>query len=317
MWTFIFRRLVYNVPVYLAILLFVMAALRVSDPVPGFLGKNASQEDYDAFRQKAGLDQPFLKQYVDFVKSIVTCDFSTESWDRTGATVQDRLTKCILPTLSLTVPALIITSIVSVTIGLISAYFRGGLIDRTLVFLAVLGMSVSFLVYIILGQYFGAYMLTRALGTPVFAIHGYRPGLENWPFYMLLPVMISVIVSMGYDTRFYRAAIVEETGQDYITTARAKGASGRKVLFVHVLRNALIPIITRIMITLPFLITGSVLLESYFGIPGMGNELISAINSKDFPIIQAFTAVFAGVFILSNILTDVCYAIVDPRVRLS
>lgn len=315
---FIFRRIVYNIPVYLAILLFVMTALRqVSDPIPGFLGKNASEEEYKAFETKHGLDKPFFSQYGNFVASLAKFDLSRESWDRPGVTVGRRLLSCMGVTLALTVPALIITSIISVTIGLVSSYFRDSFIDRGLVVIAVLGMSVSFLVYIILGQYFGAYSLTRALGKPVFSIYGHRPGIWNWAFYMLLPVLISVIVAMGYDTRFYRAAIVEESGQDYITTARAKGASGFQILFVHILRNAMIPIITRIMITLPFLITGSVLLESYFGIPGMGYELISAINSKDFPIIETFTAVFAGVFIISNILTDVCYAIVDPRVRLS
>ena len=315
---FIFRRIVYNIPVYLAIILFVMTALRqVSDPIPGHLGKNASQEEYDAFETKHGLDQPFLLQYGKFIGSLASLDLSRESWDRPGVSVGTRLLSCMLVTLALTVPALVITSIISVSIGLVSAYFRDSFIDRALVVIAVLGMSVSFLVYIILGQYFGAYSLTRALGQPVFSIYGYRPGIQNWAFYLLLPVLISVIVAMGYDTRFYRAAIVEESGQDYIVTAKAKGASGFQILFIHILRNAMIPIITRIMITLPFLITGSVLLESYFGIPGMGYELISAINSKDFPIIETFTAVFAGVFILSNILTDVCYAIVDPRVRLS
>jgi peptide/nickel transport system permease protein len=202
-------------------------------------------------------------------------------------------------------------------VGLTSAFYRGRLPDRLLVFIAVLGMSVSFLVYIILGQYFGAYKLNQWLGYEVFAIAGYEPGLRNWAHFCLLPVMISVIVAMGYDTRFYRAAMVEETGKDYIVTARAKGAGQVKVMFVHMLKNAMIPIITRVMITIPLLITGSILLEMYFNIPGMGRRLILAINARDFPVIQAFTAVFAAVFIITNILTDVLYALVDPRVRLS
>ena len=111
--------------------------------------------------------------------------------------------------------------------------------------------------------------------------------------------------------------MVEETQRDYIITARAKGAGQAKIMFVHMLKNAMIPIITRIMITLPFLITGSILLEMFFGIPGMGRTLIFAINAKDFPVIQAFTAIFAAIFILTNILTDVLYALVDPRVRLT
>ena len=128
--------------------------------------------------------------------------------------------------------------------------------------------------------------------------------------------MISVIVSMGYDTRFYRAVMVEETQAEYITTARAKGASRIKIMFVHMLRNAMIPIITRVMITLPFLVTGSILLEQFFGIPGMGYTLLSAITNGDFPVVEVFTAVFAGLFILSLIATDILYALFDPRVRL-
>ena len=178
-------------------------------------------------------------------------------------------------------------------------------------------MSISFLVYIILGQYFGAYLLNQQLGYEVFAIEGYEPGIQNWAHYCLLPVIISVIVGMGYDTRYYRAVMVEESQRDYIITAQAKGASKRKVMFVHMLKNAMIPIITRIAISLPFLIMGSILLESFFGIPGMGRTLISAVRVKDFPVVQAFTAIFAAVYIVTIILTDVLYALFDPRVRLS
>ena len=131
------------------------------------------------------------------------------------------------------------------------------------------------------------------------------------------PVLISTIVVMGYDTRFYRAVMVEESGRDYIITAQAKGASKKKIMFVHMLKNAMIPIITRIMTTLPFLVMGSLLLEIYFSIPGMGRTLYKAIAENDFPVTQTFTSMFAALFILSNILTDVLYGLVDPRVRLS
>lgn len=317
MWVYIIRRLAYNVPVYLGIILLVMAALRVNDPIYGFLGKNASREQYDRFAAATGLDQPFLVQYVRFLGDIVRLDFTTESWDQPGISVGQLLSTAIMPSLALTVPALLLTTLISISVGMISAYYRGRLPDRLLVLLAVLGMSVSFLVYIILGQYFGAFWLNRWLGYELFAIAGYKPGLIHWPRYCLLPVMISVIVAMGYDTRFYRAAMVEETGKDYIVTARAKGAGQAKLMFVHMLKNAMIPIITRVMITIPLLITGSILLEMYFNIPGMGRRLILAINAKDFPVVQTFTAVFAAVFIITNILTDVLYALVDPRVRLS
>lgn len=317
MWAYIFRRLVYNIPVYLGILLLLMAALRVHDPVYSYLGKVATQQEYDQLAARMGLDQPFIVQYGRFLGEIVTLDFSTHSWARPGVTVGSMLADAVVPSLMLTVPALVLTFLISVCIGLISAYFRGRPIDRILVIGAVIGMSISFLVYIVLGQYFGAYKLNETLGIQLFAIEGYEPGLRNWVHYCMLPVLISVIVALGYDTRYYRAVIVEESSADYITTARAKGAAEGKILFVHMLKNAMISIVTRVMITLPFLITGSILLEYYFNIPGMGRTLLSAITVKDFPVIQAFTGIFGAFFIASNILTDVVYALVDPRVRLS
>ena len=207
-------------------------------------------------------------------------------------------------------------------VGLLAAVNRGRVIDRGLMFLAVVGMSISFLVFIILGQYFGAYWLTERLGTEVFAVR-YDPSrltgnfAADWATFYLLPVIISVIVSMGYDTRFYRSVIVEQTTADYIRTARAKGCGQARVMFKHLLRNALIPIITRVMITLHFLIVGSLLLEVYFSIPGMGATLLTHMQNKDFAVTQAIVAILAAIFILSNILTDVLYALVDPRVRLS
>ena len=314
MFAYIFRKLLYNVPVYLSIIFLVMAALRVHDPVHSFLGKNARVEDVQRYREKVGLDQPFLVQYARFLTSF---DLNTESWDQRGRTVKEILAASVQPSLALTLPSLLLTSVISICVGIVSSYFRGRLIDRALVVAAVLGMSVSFLVYIILGQYFGAYMLNRWLGQELFAVEGYQPGAANWAHYCLLPVLISVIVGMGYDTRYYRAVMVEESQRDYITTALAKGASKRKVMFVHMLKNAMIPIITRIAISLPFLIVGSILLESFFGIPGMGRTLIGAVRSNDFPVVQAFTALFAAVYILTIILTDVLYALFDPRVRLS
>ena len=316
MWAYIIRRIVYNIPVYLAIVLLVMALLRVRDPIAGQLGKNPTEQDIQELREQRGLDKPFLTQYFLQLKSIATMNFTRELWTEPGVTVGEKLRKAVLPSLFLTLPALVLTSLISVVIGMISAFARGRLLDKALVFFAVLGMSISFLVYIILGQYFGAYQLSNFLGQPLFAIHGYKPGLQYWPYYMLLPVIISVIVSIGYDTRFYRAVMVEEVGNDYITTAKSKGASRNKIMFVHMLRNAMIPIITRIMISLPFLVTGSILLETFFGIPGMGYVLLAAINNNDFPVVEVFTSIFALLFIISIIATDVLYAIFDPRVRL-
>ena len=325
MWTYVIRRLIYNIPVFLTIVIIVMVMLRVGDPVRDHLSKRPSDEERALKEKELGLDRPFLVQYGSFLAEFVTLDFSRQSWKFPGRTVGQEIRQAIVPTLSLTVPALVTTSFLSICIGMLSAFFRGSRLDRTLMFVAVLGMSVSFLVYIILGQYFIAHLPAKWMADNGhdawrdywFATQGYRSGLGNWFHFLALPVMISVIVAMGYDTRFYRAVMVEETTRDYITTARAKGASRFRIMFVHMLRNALIPITTRIMITLPFLITGSILLESFFGIPGMGAKLISAVSEHDLPVVETFAALFALLFIISNVLTDVVYALVDPRVRLS
>ncbi len=386
MWAYVVRRLAYSIPVYLGIILFVMVALRVNDPVSAYLGKNASEESIRLRRESMGLARPLLpigrydatyttkpwlkvawtkrekegeevatgiglynpldSQYVEFVWRVFTLNFGDasstdprdrfESWKYQGQPVGQKLREAIGPSLSVTIPAAFLSTIVSISAGMVSAFFRGRLVDRLLMFFVVLGMSVSVLVFIILGQKFGGYWLKEATGLNLFAASGYEAwtrwgsidlGILSlpypvsvspaaWAHHCLLPVLIYVIVAMGYDTRFYRAVMVEETTRDYITTALAKGATRPKIMFVHMLKNAMIPIITRVMITLPFLIAGSILMEYQFRIPGMGKLILDAIRDKDFPIIQTFTAMFAAIFILSNILTDVLYAVVDPRVRL-
>jgi peptide/nickel transport system permease protein len=330
MWSYIVRRLLYNVPVYLGIVLLVMLALRVNDPVTAYLGKNPSQAQVDAIRTDFGLDRPFYEQYASTVWNVLTLDFSVRSWERKQP-VGEIIADAVPATLMITLPALVLTAGISILIALVCAFFRGRPMDRVLMFLAVLGMSISFLVYIIVGQYVGGHTLGGEGGPLPFEIEGYDTRLSTagfwlgspieaswtWVRFCGLPVLISVVVAMGYDTRFYRAVMVEETGRDYIVTARAKGAGARAIMFVHMLKNAMIPIVTHVMISLPFLIVGSILLEYYFSIPGMGRSLITAIGSKDFPVVRYMSALFALVVILTVILTDVLYAVVDPRVRLS
>jgi peptide/nickel transport system permease protein len=322
MWQYVIRRLLFNVPVFLGIILFVMVALRVRNPAHLYVGKNAKPEDLVKFEEGVGLDKRFHEQYLIFLfgdgKERSAFGFDTESWDKKGKQVGELLAAGVGPTLAITLPAMILTAIISIVIGLISAFNRGRFLDRMLMTLAVLGMSVSFLVYVLLGQYFGSFKPAVTWDWNIFAVQGFDTSHPAWWFYYcLLPVLISTLVAMGYDTRYYRAVMVEESTKDYIRTARAKGLKESRVMFKHMLRNAAVSIITRLMITFPFLIMGSILLEVYFNIPGMGKMLITAITGADFPVIQTFTAVFAVIFILSNILTDVLYAIADPRVRLS
>lgn len=329
MWAYLLRRLLYYIPLYLAILLVIMLLLRVNadGAVAIQAGKNPDAAQIALIEAQLGLDRPIYEQYWRFIVDTFTLRFDERSWDQSRP-VGEMLAKAIPPTLMITVPSLVLTALISVLIGLVSSFNRGRWLDRSLMIAAVIGMSISYLVYIIIGQYFGAYVLGQQMGLTPFEIQGYEPvfgALEGgdtafdpwaWVRYCSLPVLIGVIVAMGYDTRFYRSVMVEESGRDYITTARAKGVSDNKIMLVHMLKNAMIPIVTRISVTLPFLITGSILVEVYFGIPGMGRTLINAIRASDFPVVQATVALLAAAVIVTVLLTDVVYALVDPRVRL-
>jgi peptide/nickel transport system permease protein len=315
MWQYVLRKLLYSIPVYLGILLIVMLALRVNDPVWGKLGKHATQAEYDALKEKLGLKESFWKQYGRLLWGF---DLRRQSWDKPGREVGQELAQAVWPSLWIALPALALTTLISLATALVAAFRRGRPLDRWLMAGAVVGMSISYVVYIILGQYFGAYKLNEWTGAQIFAIQGYDTTRDLWwVHFCVLPVLINVVLAIGYDSRFYRAVVVEEATRDHVRTARAKGVSEVGVWLKHVLRNALIPVITHVMITLPFLVAGEILIEMYFNIPGMGRTLITAIAGKDFPMVQGFTAVFAAIFIITNIVTDVLYALVDPRVRLS
>ncbi|MEM7245124.1 MAG: ABC transporter permease [Acidobacteriota bacterium] len=307
---YILRRLLLGVPILLGVTFITFFLLNVfgGDPVAARLGKSASPEDLAALRAKHGLDQPLPAQYFRYLGEIARFDFGRSFL--TDEPVRQILGRSIGPSLSITLPALVLTTLVSLTIASIAAAYRGRFIDRALMALAVLGMSVSFLVYIVAGQHFLAYK------AGVFQIHGYSTGIFERIEYLLLPILISVIVGTGYDVRFYRAAIVEEADRLHVKTAKAKGLAPSTVMRRHVLRNSLIPIITRIMISVPFLITGSLLLEVYFGIPGLGSKVLGALNEQDYPVIKAVTVMVSFLFILGNVLTDVLYSWADPRVRL-
>ncbi len=310
MFAYVVRRLLGGIPIILGVTLITFLLLNVvgGDPALQMAGKSATEADIQALRAEYGLDKPLFYQYLDYLKQVVTLDFGRSF--KTKEPVADMISAQVGPSLSLTLPALIATSILAVSIGLIAASFRQRVLDRGLMALAVMGMSISFLVYIVVGQYALAFQL-RA-----FQIHGYDSDFVGRWQYLILPIIVLVVVGLGYDTRFYRSVLVEEITRDHVTTAIAKGAAPVRVLTRHVLRNALIPIITRIMISLPFLVTGSLLLESFFGIPGLGAQLLDAIDSADFPVIRALTLLISVLFVVTTVLNDVLYAVVDPRVRL-
>jgi peptide/nickel transport system permease protein len=272
------------------------------------LGKHATVDQIAELRHELGLDRPWMLQYIDVVKSAVTFDFG-RSWS-TKQEIISMIKNGAIPSLSVTVPSFIFSLIISICISLMVAFYRGKWLDKLTVFFCVSLMSISSLAYILFGQWFFAYKLGW------FEISGYEYGFPAFVPYVILPIIIWIILGLGSEIRFFRTILLDEIYQDYVRTARAKGLTERLILFKHVLKNAMIPIITFTIIEIPFLILGALLLESFFSIPGLGAMTLNAIHSSDFPVIKAMTILSAVAYIIFSVLTDVCYTLVDPRVRL-
>lgn len=249
------------------------------------------------------MNNPFDSQLLFYFKQLAKLDFGVSH--ATNQRVSKLLADGIVPSLMLTVPIFIIGLITSIVLALFCAFWRDTWVDRFFVILSVALMSINYLVYIVAGQYFLAF---KAGWFPVWGFEGVR--------YLALPVFIGVISGLGANLRFYRTIMLDEAHRDYVRTARAKGVSKSRVLFRHVLKNAMIPIITNVVIAIPFLYTGSLLLESFFGIPGLGYLGITAINSSDVDVVRGIVLIGAFMFVIANLLTDICYAAVDPRVKL-
>jgi len=309
-YSYIIKRLLYVIPVILGVclIIFILFNLVGGDPTQAMLGKHATLEQMRELRVELGLDKPLLSQYFDIVRSAFTFDFG-RSWS-TKQQISQMIKQGAVPSLTMTVPAFMISTVLAILISLVVAFFRGKFIDKAVVFICVSLMSISSLAYILFGQYFFAYKLG------LFEISGYEEGFPLFIPYVILPILIWVVLSVGRDIRFYRTVLLDEVYQDYVRTGRAKGLSENTIMLKHVLKNALVPIITYVIIQIPFLILGALLLESFFGIPGLGGMTLNAINSSDFPVIKAVTILSSVAYILFSVLTDVLYTVADPRVRL-
>ncbi|MFG1500013.1 ABC transporter permease [Halobacteriovorax sp. XZX-3] len=309
-WSYILRRLLYTIPIILGVCLIIFAIFNLSgyDPAQLLLGKHASAKQIAEVRHELGLDRPLLEQYIGIVKSAFTFDFG-RSW-ATKQSIIDMIKEGAVPSLTLTFPAFLISTVFSILLAIIVAFFRGKLIDRTLVIICVCLMSIPSLAYILFFQKFFAYELGW------FEISGYEHGFPYFIPYVILPVIIMVVLNLGPDLRYFRTVILDDIYQDYVRTARAKGLSEKVVLLKHVLKNSLIPIITYVVIQIPFLILGALLLESFFSIPGLGGLTVKAVFDNDFPVIKAMTILSAMAYIIFTVITDILYTIVDPRVRL-
>ncbi len=309
-YVYIFRRILYVIPVLLGVclIIFVLFNLVSPDPTLMMLGRHATLKQMLELRHELGLDRSLPLQYLDIVKSAFTFDFG-RSWS-TKQEIVEMIRNGAIPSLTVTVPSFIIALAISLVIALFVAFYRGAWYDRFSVLICVGMMSLPSLAYILFGQKILAYDLG------LFEISGYEHGFPAFIPYVILPCVIWIMLSIGPDVRFYRTVILDEVYMDYVRTARAKGLSETVILFKHVLKNAMIPIITWVVIQIPFLILGALLLESFFGIPGLGGITLNAINSADFPVVRAMTILSAVAYIIFSVITDVLYTLVDPRVRL-
>lgn len=309
-WNYIIRRLLYLIPVLLGVcgLVFVIFNVVAGDPTMLLLGKHADAKQMAELQAQLGLNKPLIMQYFDIVKSAFTFDFG-RSW-ATKQQISEMIIQGALPSMSLAFPAFFLATVTSLLFAVLVAYYRGKGIDLFIRIMCIAMMSISSLVYILLFQKFLAFELG------LFEISGYEYGFPDFLPYVTLPVIIWVVLSLGPDIRFYRTLILDEIYQDYVRTARAKGLSEKKILFKHVLRNALIPVITYTVVNLPFLILGSLLLESFFSIPGLGSMILDALNASDFPVLKAMAILSAISYILFTLVSDILYTMVDPRVKL-
>jgi peptide/nickel transport system permease protein len=262
-----------------------------------------------AIREQLGLERPVWEQLWIFVRQILTFNWGN-SW-ATSEAVSNIFATRLPATLTVMVPILILEVVLAIPFALLVAYMRGSLLDRSIMVLTTVALSISFLVYIIVGQYVFGFLLGW------FPVQGWSDSFwKNLTLYTPLPVILAVLVSLAPQTRLYRSFFLDEIGQDYVRTARAKGAGETSILLKHVLRNAMIPILTNVAVGLPGIFVGSFLIEVFFSIPGLGREVYLAVNRSDYPVIQAVTVYVAVLTMFINLLADVLYKVVDPRVVL-
>jgi peptide/nickel transport system permease protein len=311
MLAYLVRRLWQMVPTLAGVVLLIFFLFKFfgGDPAEVLAGQIADQQQIENIRKQLGLDQPWWVQLWIFLQQIFTFDFG-QSW-MTREKVSDLFASRLPATLTVMIPILALDVFLAVPLAMFVAYVRGSLADRAIVAICVIAMSISFLVYIIFGQYVFGFLLGW------FPVQGWSDQLVvNLVKYAPLPVILAVFVSLAPQTRLYRTFFLDEINHDYVRTARAKGLEERVVMFKHVLRNAMIPILTNVAVQLPSIFVGSFLIEVFFSIPGLGREVFLAVNRSDYPVIQAVTIYLAVLTMLINLAADLLYRLVDPRVVL-
>jgi peptide/nickel transport system permease protein len=312
MLSYIFRRVLATLPVMAIVALFVFSLLYIApgDPAVVIAGDQASPADVERIRQSLGLDQPFLVRFAAWLGHILQGDLGTSIF--TNLPVTKMIAQRLEPTLSLMAITLILTIVVAVPLGVVAAWKAGSLVDRAIMAFAVFGFSLP--VFVV--GYVLAYVF--ALELEWLPVQGYTPLAQGfWPWLenLILPSIALGCVYIALIARITRAAMLEVLQQDYIRTARAKGLGQGGILFVHALKNAAVPIVTVIGIGIALLIGGAVVTESVFAIPGLGRLTIDAILRRDYPVIQGIVLLFSFVYVLVNLMIDLTYTLLDPRIR--
>jgi peptide/nickel transport system permease protein len=309
---YVIRRVLFAIPILVGVslitfILFYATATPEQMARRNLSAKNPTHAQIQEWLVQHGYDKPLPVQFRKHMTELFLFRFGKS--DATGEPIWDRLRAGVGPSTLIAALVFLASLITDICFALMLAYFRGTYLDLWGTFLCVLLMSITYLVYIIAGQFILGKLLR------LFPLAGYRGGLVAWKF-VLLPTVIGVVSGLGASVRFYRTVMLEEMNQDYVRTARAKGAGERAVLFRHVLKNASIPILTSVVLSIPFLLLGNLLLESFFGIPGLGSLTVDAINSQDFAVVRAMVFLGTVLYIIGAVMTDISYAVVDPRVRL-
>jgi peptide/nickel transport system permease protein len=312
MFAYVVRRVIATVPVMAVVALFVFSLLYIApgDPAAVIAGDQATPADVERIRQSLGLDRPFLIRFGEWVWQILHGDLGTSIF--TNLPVTTMMAQRFEPTLSLMVVTMCFAVAVAVPIGVLAAWKAGTWIDRAIMAFAILGFSVP--VFVI------AYLLAFvfALKLEWLPVQGYTSLSEGvWPWFenLILPAIALGCIYIALIARVTRATMLEVLQQDYIRTARAKGIGQQGILFVHALKNASVPIVTVIGIGVALLIGGAVVTESVFAIPGLGRLTVDAILRRDYPLIQGIVLLFSFVYVLVNLLVDLSYTLLDPRIR--
>ena len=274
------------------------------------IGKNATTSQIAEVRHQLGYDQPFTLRYLDYLAELFTLELGASN--SSGEQVSSILRRTLPVSLALMLPGFIIGNLLGITLGLSAAFRRDTWSDRLITGLSVTGMSISFLIIIIALQV----LLSTPYGLNLFPVRGWQvEDLSSYLAYVTVPTLSLIMVTLGYNTRFYRAVFIEESSREHIRTARAFGASPATLMWRHVLKNSLVPVTTRFLFSIPLVvISGSLLIETYFGIPGIGKVSFDAITSGDQPVLKAVVGLTAVAFVLIQIVADFIYRLVDPRI---